>query len=78
MMKPKLNIDTVLFEQYGPLIGGNDLAKVLGYKTAGAFNKSLRQSRIDLRIFDIKGRKGKFAYTHDVVQWINQLLTKSS
>lgn len=75
MMKPKLNIDTVLFEQYGPLIGGNDLAKVLGYKTAGAFNKSVRQSRIDLRIFDIKGRKGKFAYTNDVAQWINQLLT---
>lgn len=77
-MEPELNIAAALFDQYGPPIGGNDLAKVLGYKTAGAFNKSIRQSRVGLQIFDIPGRKGKFAYTNDVAKWINQLVNKSS
>ena len=75
-MEPDFDIHSVLFEKYGPIIGGNDLVKILGYKTPGAFNKSIRQSRIGLLIFDIPGRKGKFAYTSDFANWVNQLIKK--
>ncbi len=77
-MKSKLDIYEILFGQYGPLIGGVDLVKVLGFRTSSAFNKSLREHRIGVDIFDIPGRKGKFAYSEDVATWIRQVGNKSN
>jgi hypothetical protein len=67
----KLHSD--LMTLFGPVIGGEDLHKVLGYKTGAAFRLALKQGDIDLSIFKIDKRRGKFALTVDIVAWlINQ------
>lgn len=71
MLAKKLHSD--LMALFGPVIGGEDLHKVLGYKTGAAFRLALKQGDIDLSIFKIDKRRGKFALTVDIVTWlINQ------
>jgi hypothetical protein len=66
-------IHSDLMALFGPVIGGEDLYKVLGYKTGAAFRLALKQGDIDLSIFKIDKRRGKFALTVDIVTWlINQ------
>ena len=72
-MDPTFDFSSVLFDKYGPLIGGSDLVKILGYRTSSAFKKSVRESRVGIQIFDITGRKGKFAYSAEVAIWLSQL-----
>lgn len=72
-MEPNFDLSKVFFTEYGPLIGGNDLAKILGFRTLGAFNKSIREDRIGIKTFAIPGRKGKFAFSEDVANWLNEI-----
>lgn len=72
-MKPRIDFYETLSEEYGPLIGGADLAKVMGFRTSSAFNKSIREGRLEIELFVISGRKGKFAYTKDVASWLERI-----
>jgi len=68
-----MNNTQYLLDQFGPLIGGKDLMKALGYRTQAAFYKAIRESRIKVTIFEIDGRQGKFAMTNEVGQWLDSL-----
>ena len=70
-----MNHTTYLLDQFGPRSGGKDLMKVLGYRTQASFYKAIRESRVNVSIFDIDGRKGKFAMTNEVGKWLDGLLT---
>jgi hypothetical protein len=65
-----------LLAQYGPLIGGLELAKVLNFKNMAAFRQALRRGRLPIRVFDLPGRKGKFALTQDLINWLASLELK--
>jgi len=62
-----------LYEEYGPLIGGPQLVKVLGFRTNAAFRQAEKIGNIGIDVFEIEGRKGKFARTHDVEAWLSKL-----
>lgn len=66
-------MQNALYEQYGPLIGGPDLVKVLGYRSNASFRRAEKLGLIGVRIFDIPGRKGKFAMSIDVAIWLDKL-----
>jgi len=68
-----MNNTQYLLDQFGPLIGGKNLMKALGYRTQAAFYKAIRESRIKVAIFEIDGRQGKFAMTNEVGQWLDSL-----
>lgn len=68
-----MNNTKYLLDQFGPLIGGKDLMKALGYRTQASFYKAIRESRVNVAIFDIDGRKGKFAMTIEVGKWLDGL-----
>ena len=76
-MKSKLIKDQVkvsLLNLYGPLVGGKDLVKVLGFRTNASFRQAVRLGRLTgVSTFEIEGRRGRFAITQDVENWINQL-----
>jgi len=72
-----MNNTQYLMDQFGPLIGGKDLMKALGYRTQAAFYKAIREARIKVKVFEIEGRQGKFAMTNDVGQWLDSLSTSS-
>ena len=60
-------------EKYGEIIGGYDLAKLLGYKSTAAFRQAVSRNQIPFTTFNIENRKGKFAYTNDVIDWLTNL-----
>ena len=67
-----------LSDRYGEVIGGKDLHKVLGFRTSRAFARAVEHSLVGIPVFNIPGRRGKFAMTADVAQWLSELRSKSS
>ncbi len=63
-----------LFEQYGPLIGGADLARVAGFRTVEGLKSAARDGRVGFKVFSIPGRQGRFASTADVAAWLEALV----
>lgn len=63
-----------LFAQYGPLIGGADLARVAGFRTLEAFKSATRRGRVGFKVFSIPGRQGRFASTADVAAWLETVV----
>ncbi len=61
-----------MLKQYGPLMGGSELWSALGFKTHAAFGRARRNGLLGLRVFELPGRRGQFALTTDVVQWLWQ------
>jgi hypothetical protein len=59
-----------LTEVYGPLIASRFLWKVLGFPSAAAYRQARVRNTIPVKEFDIESRKGKFALTVDVVDWL--------
>lgn len=57
--------------KHGPLIGGGDLTKVLGYKSQEAFRQALRRGTLPVTVFELEGRRGKFALTDDIENWLS-------
>jgi hypothetical protein len=62
--------------QYGPLINGKQLASLLKFSSMAAFRQALKRGMLPVRVFEIPGRKGKFALTGDVVQWLIDIKSK--
>ncbi len=65
-------------EKYGEIIGGYDLARLLGYKSTASFRQAILRNQVPFATFNIENRKGKFAYTNDVIYWLANLDTKRS
>lgn len=62
-----------MLEQYGPLIGGQELWRAMGYRTWAAFGRAARNGTLGVTIFTVPGRRGKFALTADVAAWLTKL-----
>jgi len=59
-----------VFDIHGPLIGGKDLINVLGFKTSAAFRRAVRMNMLAIHTFEIQGRRGRFALSKDVDNWL--------
>lgn len=64
-----------LLQVHGPLIGGSDLIRALGFKTAAALKKAQRAGHLRLNLFTIEGRRGLFSLTTDVAAWLVSVST---
>lgn len=61
-----------LFAEYGPLIGDEMLWRALGFKTWAGFDKSIKAGNVGVRVFRLPGRRGRYALTQDVAEWLWQ------
>lgn len=61
-----------LLGRFGPTIGGQDLYAALGFKTYAAFHRSKQLGDIGVNVFNLPGRRGWYALTSDVADWLNQ------
>jgi hypothetical protein len=59
-----------LLGQYGPLVGGAALHKVLGFPTASALRQAETRGQVGVPLFGIANRRGKFALTSEVATWL--------
>lgn len=66
-------LESRLLDEYGPLLGGADLIKSLGYRTHSAFRRAQRLGLLGVRVFSIPDRKGKYALTRDIAAWIEKV-----
>ena len=55
--------------RYGEFVPPQGLWKELGFATPASFRKALSQDRVDVEVFEIKGRRGSFARALDVARW---------
>lgn len=66
-------IESYLFERFGPLLSGRALWQTLGYNSSQAFRKAAQRGDLAVRTFHIERRRGLFAYSAEVAQWLNSL-----
>jgi hypothetical protein len=66
-------IEKELLAEYGAVIGGSALSRLLGYRTGAAFRQAARRGRLVVPTFFIEGRRWRFAATSDVAGWMASL-----
>lgn len=59
-----------LLSEHGPLLSGSALWQTLGFRNAAAFRQAKAQGRIDVPIFSLPNRRGNFAFTKNVADWL--------
>lgn len=59
--------------KHGPLVTGEDLWKTIGFTSAAAFRQAKVQGRLDLPVFSLPNRRGTFAFTKHVAEWLRNL-----
>ena len=62
-----------LLTKHGRLMYGSDLWRTLGYSSAEAFRKARAQNRLEISVFSLPNRRGTFAFTRHVADWIKNL-----
>ena len=64
------DFENALLVLYGPVLGGRELSRALGFPSAGAFAKARQRQRVPIRTFTMPGRRGCFAATADLAAWL--------
>lgn len=57
---------------HGPVLGGSDLARALGYRSMAAFRQARRRAQVKVTLFTLPHRRGVFALASDVAIWLAQ------
>lgn len=63
-------IEQSLSERYGTMVGSRDIWRELGYRSPSAYRQALARGTLDLPVFVVAGRRGKFALAQDIALWI--------
>lgn len=56
--------------RYGLMISNDDLRIALGYSSMEAFRQALSRKTVPVPVFSIPNRRGKFALSKDVAEWL--------
>lgn len=59
-----------LLKLYGPVIGGQDLAQALGFKSLKALRQAKSRDLLGVSVFTPPKRRGLYAMTSEVAEWI--------
>lgn len=73
-MIPTDALETELYKtlssRYGEMIGGDKLRLVLGFSSLSALCQAISRDTLGLPVFHVTGRRGRFALTIDVADWL--------
>ena len=59
-----------LEQRHGPLLGGVELRRCLGLPSSAALRQAKRRGQLAVALFTLPKRRGHFALTRDVADWI--------
>lgn len=62
-----------LLRLHGPLMGGQALMTALGHKSAASMRQAKRRGQISVVLFPVPNRRGLFALTQDVADWLARM-----
>lgn len=68
-----LNYYDKLYLEFGPFVGGRDLRKLLGYKSADAFRQAAARDTLPVKTFRQPGRRDRLALTQEVAKWVEEI-----
>jgi len=63
-------LEETLLQRYGPILGGADLAKALGYPSMRAFQQAVVRGVVGVPVFTMRNRRGRFALASEVAQFV--------
>ncbi|MDK8187290.1 MULTISPECIES: hypothetical protein [Sphingomonas] len=69
----RAEVRSTMLAAFGPVLKGSDLVRALGFDTMEALRQAKRQKRVGVTVFTAPARKGLFAYTCDVADWLCDL-----
>lgn len=72
---PVRQLASELISLFGPIMGGQDLYSALGFKTYAAFHRCHLQGDLGVHIFKLPGRRGWYAFTTDIANWLEEQST---
>lgn len=64
------DLERELTDRYGLVLDTKALFQALGYPSAAALRQALRRGTLDIPLFEIPRRRGRFALPRDVAQWL--------
>ena len=71
-------LEQTLIEKYGAMVGGADLAHLIGYRSADTLRKAVANDALTLKTFWVPGRQGRFALTVEVADWLMSMRQQQS
>jgi hypothetical protein len=72
-LKPANPVLSHIIERYGLLIGGMDLARLLGYPTTSALSQAIYRGSCPVPVTKVQGRHGYFATADDIAELVMRL-----
>lgn len=63
-------LEQQLTTRYGVMLGSKDLWRELGFRSPNAFRQALVRGTLDVPVFAVQNRRGRFALAKDVAIWI--------
>ncbi|MEX3964523.1 hypothetical protein AB4Y42_20285 [Paraburkholderia sp. EG286B] len=67
------SVEADLLEHFGYLLSGRALWKTMGYASSQAFRKAAARGDLPVRTFRIEHRRGLFAYSSEVAEWLGEV-----
>lgn len=56
----------------GPILGGETLWRALGFSSAYSFRRACARGEIEVPMFRLPNRRGRYAYTAEVSRWLGE------
>lgn len=72
----QLTSDLSLYIPNTPILSAAETARLLGFPTREALGKARLAGRLPVRMFKIEGRRGWFASTQQVREWLEASLNR--
>lgn len=63
---------------HGPLLTGSALVCALGFRSSAALRQARRRGQIPVLLFSVPHRRGLFALTRDVADWLAMVRTSAA
>ncbi len=73
----RAELRNTMLAAFGPVLKGSELVRALGFDSIEALRQARRQKRVGVPVFLAPARRGLFAYTCDVADWLHDLRTRA-
>lgn len=70
-------LQTELLAVHGELMSGRSLWMALGFKAERGFQRAAQRGALPVGVFELKGRRGRFAKTREIAAWLASVGTEA-
>jgi hypothetical protein len=74
----KVQLRESLLRLHGPLLGGKPLVLALGHRSVESLRQARRRGQVAVPLFTVPNRRGWFALTQDVADWLASVRSGTS